>query len=89
MPAARPWLLVWAGGCALIAAVFAMLLVTAIGAELSDRNRAAVPRFEFRLTWQALAVTVATAVLAFVVARIAASRGSRSAGAEEVILRDG
>jgi hypothetical protein len=28
-------------------------------------------------------------VLAFVVARIAASRGSRAAGAEEVILRDG
>jgi len=87
--AARSWQLVWSVVVALIAAVVAMLLVTPIGAALFDLDRAAVPRFEFRLTWQALAVTVATAVLAFVVARIAASRGSRSAGAEEVILRDG
>jgi putative ABC transport system permease protein len=87
--AARSWQLVWSVVVSLIAAVVAMLLVTPIGAALFDLDRAAVPRFEFRLTWQALAVTVATAVLAFVVARIAASRGSRAAGAEEVILRDG
>ena len=79
----------WKLTLASLATLPILLLVTPIGAALFDLDRAAVPRFEFRLTWQALAVTVATAVLAFVVARIAASRGSRSAGAEEVILRDG
>ena len=87
--AARSWQLVWSVAVALVAAVVAMLLVTPIGAALFDLDRAAHPAFEFRITWQALAVTVATAVLGFLVARLAAARGSRAAGSEEVILRDG
>ncbi len=87
--AARSWQLVWSVVVALVAAVVAMLLVSPIGAALFDLDRAAPPAFEFRLTWQALAVTVGTAVLGFAVARLAAARGSRAAGSEEVILRDG
>lgn len=87
--AARSWQLVWSVVVALVAAIVATLLVTPIGAALFDLDRSAHPAFEFRLTWQALAVTLATAVVGFLVARIAASRGSRAAGSEEVILRDG
>lgn len=87
--AARSWQLVWSVVVAMVAAVVATMLVAPVGAALFDLDRKALPEFEFRLTWQAFAVALGTAVLAFAVARLAAARGSRGAGSEEVVLRDG
>lgn len=87
--AARRWELIWAVSAALVAAVITVVVVSPLGASLFDLDRAARPAFEFRVTWQSLAITAATAVVAFVLALWAAERGSRRSTAEEVVLRDG
>jgi hypothetical protein len=86
---AYAWELVWVVGAAMTAAVLTALLVTPLGPALFDLDRAAVPGFEFRITWQGLLVTAAVALLAFAVAAGAAVRGAPTGDAEEVVLRDG
>jgi putative ABC transport system permease protein len=87
--AARRWELAWAVGAALVAAVLTAVAVAPLGPSLFDLDRAARPGFEFQVTWQGVAITAATALVAFVLALWAADRGSRRGGAEEVVLRDG
>jgi hypothetical protein len=85
----RRWELAWAVAAALVAAVVTEAVVAPLGASLFDLDRAARPAFEFRLTWQAVAITAATALVAYVLALWAADRGSRSGSREEAVLRDG
>jgi hypothetical protein len=87
--AAQAWQLGFSVLVALVAAVITTYLVTPVGAALFDLDRTAHPAFEFRVALPALAITLVVAVVGFVVARVSASSGSRAAGAEEVVLRDG
>jgi putative ABC transport system permease protein len=86
---AQAWQLGFSVLVALVAAVITTYLVTPVGAALFDLDRTAHPAFEFRVALPALAITLGVAVVGFVVARVSASSGSRAAGAEEVVLRDG